>query len=51
METMDETPIILNMPTSVTVQKIGSKKVNIRTQGRENWRITVILTILVYVKS
>ena len=46
MANMDETPIWLNMPTSTTVQIIGSKKVNIETQGQENWRITVILPIL-----
>ena len=34
------------MPTS-TLQKIWSKKVNVWTQVRENWKITVILTILV----
>ena len=30
---MDETPLYLNMPPSTTVQKIGSKRVNIKTQG------------------
>ena len=34
------------MPTSTTVQTIGSKKANIRTQGQENWKISVSLTIL-----
>ena len=34
------------MPTSTIIQIIGSMKVNILTQGQENWRITVILTIL-----
>ena len=34
---MDETPLYLNMPASTTVQTIGSRKVNIRTQGQENW--------------
>ena len=43
---MDETPLHLNMPPSTTVQKIGSKRVNIKTQGQENWRVTAILTIL-----
>ena len=43
---MDETPLYLNMPPSTTVQKIESKRVNIKTQGQENWRVTVILTIL-----
>ena len=43
---MDETPLYLNMPPSTTVQKIGSKRVNIETQGQENWRVTAILTIL-----
>ena len=43
---MDETPLYLNMPPSTTVQKIGSKRVNIKTQGQENWRVTGILTIL-----
>ena len=43
---MDETLIYLNMPTSTTVQTIGSWKVNIRTQGIENGRITVILIII-----
>ena len=47
MANMDQTLIYLNMPTSTTVQIIGSKKVNIRTQWQENWRITVKLTILV----
>ena len=36
MENIDETPIYLNMPTSVTVQTIISKKVNIETQKQEN---------------
>ena len=31
---MDETPLYLNMPPSTTVQKIGSKRVNIKTQGQ-----------------
>ena len=44
MANMDETYIYLNMPTS-TVQTIRSKKVNIKTQGQENWKIAVILTI------
>ena len=43
---MDETPLYLNIPPSTTVQKIGSKRVNIKTQGQENWRVTAILTIL-----
>ena len=41
---MDETHVYLDMPTSTTVQTIESKKVNIRAQGQENWRITVTLT-------
>ena len=36
----------LNMPTSTTVQAIGLKKVYIRIQGKENWRMIEILTIL-----
>ena len=43
---IDETPSYLNMPPCQTVQKIGSKKVNIRTQGQENWRVTAIFIIL-----
>ena len=27
-------------------KKIGSKKVKIRTQGQENWRVTAILAVL-----
>ena len=42
MTNINETPIYLNIPTSITVQTIGSRKVNIRAQGKENWRITVI---------
>ena len=38
--------LYLNMPSSSTVQTIGSKKLNIRAQGQENSRITVILAIL-----
>ena len=38
--------LYLNMPASSTVQTIGSKKLNIRAQGQENRRITVILAIL-----
>ena len=34
------------MPSSTTVHKIISKRVNIKTQGQENWRVTAILTIL-----
>ena len=48
MKNMNETPIYLNMPASTTVQTNRSKKINIRIQGQENWRITVILTIVVY---
>ena len=48
MANLDGKPIYLNMPTSTTIQTIWSKKVNTRTQRQENWRITVILTILVY---
>ena len=33
------------MPPSTTVQKIGSKRVNIKTQGQQNCRATVILII------
>ena len=33
------------MPASTTVQTIESRRFNIRTQGQENWRIIVILTI------
>ena len=43
---MDETPLYLNIPPCIIVQKIGSKKVNIGTQGQENWRVTAILTVL-----
>ena len=46
MASANETPIQLNMPASPTAQTIGLRKVNIRTKGQENWRITVILTIL-----
>ena len=48
MTNMDETPIYLNIPTSTTVQTIVLKKVNIRTQGQENWRITVTIKILTF---
>ena len=44
---MDESSIYLNMSAPTTVQSIVSEKVNIRKQWQENWRITVILTILV----
>ena len=43
---MDETPLNLNIPAFGTVQKIRSKRVNIKTQGQENFRATAILTIL-----
>ena len=46
MVSMDETHIYLNMPASTNVQTIWSKKVNIKTQEQENWRIKIILTIL-----
>ena len=46
MAKMYKTPIYLNMSAPTTVQTIGSRKVNIRTQRQENWRITVVLTIL-----
>ena len=39
---MAETPIYSNMPTSSTFQTIGPKKVHIRSQGQENWRLTII---------
>ena len=47
MTNMDETPIYLNMLTAITVQTVGSKEVNIRTQRQENWRIAVVLAFLV----
>ena len=34
------------MPPCTSVHKIGSKKVNIRTQGQQNWRVTAILAVL-----
>ena len=37
--------LYLNMPISTTVLTIGSKKVNIKTQKQQNWRITVTLKI------
>ena len=43
---MHKTPLYLNMSSCTTVQKIGSKKVNIRTQGQQNWRVTAIFTVL-----
>ena len=48
MTKIDETLVYLNMPAYITVKIIGTKKVNIKTQGQENWRITVILTILAF---
>ena len=33
---INKTPLYLNMPLCTTVHNIGSKKVNIRTQGQEN---------------
>ena len=38
IESMNETPLYLDMFSSTTVQTIGSKKVNIRTEGQENWK-------------
>ena len=35
MASKDDAPIYLNMPTCATVETIGSKKINIRTQGQE----------------
>ena len=46
MINIDKISIYLKMSKSTTVQTIGSNKVNIRTQGQENWRITVIIVIL-----
>ena len=43
---MDETPFYLNMLPCPTAQKIGSKKVNIRTHWQKNWRVTAILNVL-----
>ena len=43
---MDETPLYLDMPPSTTVQKIESKRVNIKTQRQENWRVTAFLLSL-----
>ena len=34
------------MPSCTTVQKNGSKKVNIRTKDKKNWKVTDILTVL-----
>ena len=46
MTNIDKISIILNISKSTSVQTTGSNKVNIRTQGQENWRITEILVIL-----
>ena len=43
---MDETPIYFEMVTDTTVERIGRKKVNIKTFGGEKMRISIILTIL-----
>ena len=43
---MDETPIFLNMTRTKTIDKIGSKTVNIKTHGQEKVRVTAILWIV-----
>ena len=44
MANIDETPIYLNFQNDCVNNWI--KEINIRTQGQENWRITIILAIL-----
>ena len=39
------------MPPCPTAQKIGSKKVSIRTHWQKNWRVTAILNVLASVEK
>ena len=43
---MDETPVFLNMPLTKTIVKRGSRKVNIKNQNQEKYRISVLLNIV-----
>ena len=40
---MDEAPLFLNIARTITIAKIGSKTINIKTLGQEKVRVTVIL--------
>ena len=40
---MDETPLFMNMTSTKTIAKIGSKEVNIKTHSQERVLITAIL--------
>ena len=43
---MDETPLFMNIPNTMTIAKIGSKEVNIKTHGQERIHVTAILWIV-----
>ena len=42
---LDETPIFLDSPSLLTLTKKGDKNVTLKTYGKENIRITCLLTI------
>ena len=42
---MDETPCCLDMHTETTIDFSGNKHIEIINSGRENYRITIILSI------
>jgi hypothetical protein len=42
----DQTPVYFDMPSNITVNEKGAKRVSIRGTGNENARITVMLGIL-----
>ena len=43
---MDETSLFMNMTSTKTIAKIGSKEVNIKTHGQERVHVTAILWIV-----
>ena len=40
---MDETQLLMNIPNTKTIAKIGSKEVNIKTHGQKRIHVTAIL--------
>ena len=43
---MDETPMTFDMPSNMTVDKLGAKTVMIKTTGHEKTRFTVVLACM-----
>ena len=43
---MDETPLFMNMTSTKTIAKKGSKEVNVKSHGKERVYVTAVLWIV-----